>query len=190
VDGATGSTGPQGPTGNGYLSEITSLQQVTSNISLKDGDTVITGKLVVNGLLKVTPITNLGNKALVYSIPTSGQLTGSAFNGINLACSGDGKYVSICASNIVYTSSDYGDTFTSTASDSVIFATAISCHGKYHCTVSTGVPKCCIRMSSDYGVTWVETIIPLTNYNEWLQTVSMSRSGKYIYCGGGGGGDI
>jgi hypothetical protein len=43
-------------------------------------------------------------------------------------------------------------------------------------------------MSSDNGSTWTETIIPNSDYNKWLQTVVISRTGKYIYCGGGGGG--
>jgi hypothetical protein len=186
--GSTGPTGPTGPTGNGYSSEIAALQLLTSNFTVKYETTIFKGNLVIDGSLTLTPMKILGNKTLSYSIPTSGVNMGSAFNGVNMECSRDGKYVSICADGIVYTSSNYGTTFTSTPNDSVTFAVVISSHGKYQCTVSTGVPKCCIRMSSDYGVTWIEKSIPLTSYNVWLQTICMSRSGKYIYCGGGGGG--
>lgn len=44
-------------------------------------------------------------------------------------------------------------------------------------------------MSSDYGVPWVETLSTndgLSN-THWSQTLAISRSGKYVYCGGGGG---
>jgi hypothetical protein len=70
-------------------------------------------------------------------------------SGINFVCSGNGAYVSICGSGCVHTSSDYGASYIYSYHDSVTFATAISATGKYHCSVSTGVPKSYIRMLSD-----------------------------------------
>jgi hypothetical protein len=53
--------------------------------------------------------------------------------------------------------------------------------------VSTGVPKACINVSNNFGVTWTETLVTGSAYDKWLTSVTISPSGKYIYCSGGGG---
>jgi hypothetical protein len=42
-------------------------------------------------------------------------------------------------------------------------------------------------MSNNYGSTWIQNNFTGYTYNKWLASVTISPSGKYIYCGGGGG---
>lgn len=191
LTGITGFTGPTGGTGafsNQYATEITNLQTKTSNLTKSGANLTVNGNLIVNGSLNVLSFKNVGQFVLQYPIPTNGVLFGTSMPGSNMMSSEDGVYVSICASGCVYVSNNSGATFTLKTFDSVIYAIALNVSGKYQCCVSTGLPKCAINVSSDYGVTWVETIVSGASHDKWLTTVSVSKFGKYIYCGGGGGG--
>ena len=188
--GNTGMTGPMGitgPTGDQYVTQINNLQTLTNKFYKTNDTLVLNGDFVDNGtFITFTPIT-IGNKTLEYPVPSNGTLFGSSFTGANMMCSRDGRYVSLCASGCVHVSNNYGKTFTLKIFDSVIYAISMNSTGKYQCCVSTGVPKACINVSNNYGETWTETLVTGSSYNKWLTSVSVSSSGKYIYCSGGGG---
>jgi hypothetical protein len=185
--GMTGPRGITGPTGNLYASQITNLQTLTSKLYKTNDTLVIEGDFVdIGTFITITP-KNIGNKTLNYPVPSNGMLFGTSNLGANMMCSKDGRYVSLCASGCVHVSKDYGKTFSIITFDSVIYAIAVSATGKYQCCVSTGVPKACINVSNDFGVTWTETLVSGSAYDKWLSSVSISPSGKYIYCSGGGG---
>ena len=189
--GNTGMTGPRGetgPKGDLYASQISNLQTLTSKLNKTNDTLVLNGNFVNNGSFITMSPKKIGNKTLEYPVPSNGTLFGSSFTGANMMCSRDGRYLSLCASGCVHVSNDYGKTFTLKTFNSVIYAIAISGTGKYQCCVSTGVPKACINVSNNFGVTWTETLVTGSAYDKWLSSVCISPSGKYIYCSGGGGG--
>lgn len=190
INGYTGMTGPIGYTGprdDSYASQITNLQTLTSKLYKTNDTLVLQGDYIDRGTLMTFTPRKIGNKTLNYPVPSNGTLFGTSNPGANMMCSRDGIYVSLCASGCVFVSNNYGNTFTLKSFDSVLHAISVSATGKYQCCVSTGVPKACIIVSSDFGVTWTETLVTGSAYDKWLSSVSISPSGKYIYCSGGGG---
>ena len=127
---------------------------------------------------------------LRYIVPKSGTLSGITTQGLNMATSYNGQYVTICASGSIYVSTDFGVTSTIKAQIDVIFAVAMSSSGQYQVAVTTGVPTVDIYNSIDFGATWQSNFTAMTgpfSYNQWMQTVSISPNGKYILCGGSNG---
>jgi hypothetical protein len=186
-NGMTGLKGVTGPIGDLYASQITNLQTLTSKFYKTNDTLVLDGDFVEYGTFTTITPKKISNKILNYPVPSSGALLGTSNPGANMMCSGDGRYVSLCASGCVHVSKDYGKTFTLKTFDSVIYAIAVNSTGKYQCCVSTGVPKACINVSNNFGETWTETLVTGSAYDKWLSSVSISSSGKYIYCSGGGG---
>jgi photosystem II stability/assembly factor-like uncharacterized protein len=185
--GSGGMTGDVGPTGSEYSPQISDLQTLTSTLSLTGSTTYKNGVMSINGGFDVSPPQFRQGVPLNYPVPTDGVNFGSSYQGLNISASRDGKYVTTCAQGVIKVSSNYGESFV-VASFSVSFhAVAVSATGQYQCCISTGVPQCTIFMSSNYGTSWVQTNLATSAYNKWYGSVSISPSGKYVYCGGGGG---
>ena len=185
--GCKGPTGCVGPTGYTYKKEILNLETKTTHISRGVGlSTHISGNLSVNGEISCIKNYIISRKKLMYPIPDHVESTENNITGLNICCSYNGQYVSICASGCIYVSNDYGISFTNNVIDCVGYAIAMCFSGKYQCCVSTGVPQFCILCSSDYGIMWTKTYVASSSLNKWTQTVSLSPNGQYIYCGCGG----
>jgi len=122
----------------------------------------------------------------------SGTINFDAVSGLyeffNDAClSADGQYqllAEISGSSKMYSSSNYGSTFTQVGSVGVWWACAMSATGKYQMGVSQ---YDAISNSSDFGATWINTSFGSNSFNDCC----MSATGQYqiAICNGGGSPD-
>ena len=146
----------------------------------------LSGDFTVLGDIFTHTVSSLPTYSFTYTVPVSNTgLIGLDTQGVNLATSSSGQYVSICADGIIRVSNDFGVTFTTSTFDSIVFSIAMSHSGKYQCAGTTGIPKSVILVSQNYGVTWVEIALGTGyNYKRWIQTVCVSPNGAYMACGG------
>jgi hypothetical protein len=104
-----------------------------------------------------------------------------------IACSQRGQYVSFCASGGIYSSSDYGATFTTNSINYIFTSIAISTTGQYQVCTSCGYNwGCVIYMSNDFGATWTLRRNLGPNWGRFIEKVVISSSGQYIFCSGSG----
>lgn len=108
------------------------------------------------------------------------EMTGSGSRNFwSMACSSDGRYQNTTVySGNIYTSADYGATWTSRDSSRTWRDSAISADGKYQTAV---VGSGYVYTSSDYGVTWTQRD---SSRNWWA--VMLSASGQYQIATAGG----
>jgi hypothetical protein len=124
---------------------------------------------------------NRKTRAIIVSNPTVSspynlEYFAPAFQ-TTIACSQRGQYVSFCASGGIYSSSDYGATFSSIA---------VSTTGQYQACTSCGYGNgCVIYMSDNYGVTWNLRRNIGPNNGRYIEQVVISSTGQYVYCAGG-----
>lgn len=128
--------------------------------------------------------TFLTTKSVTFSTPTAN----TNIPGYYIACNSTGQYVTFVADSVIYVSTNYGSSFTSTAVSNYMYAVTMSSSGQYQLAVSTGVPASGIYVSSNYGSTWTLKLTSTTlNAGRWFQSVCMDSTGQYMYCSGGGG---
>jgi hypothetical protein len=153
-----------------------------------NGNVGIVKDLTVSGKILNYNMTTIQELSLTYIVPKSGTLLGLTSQGLNMATSSNGQYVSICASGCIQVSKDFGVTFIKNTFPEVVFALAMSSSGGYQVAVTTGVPAAIIYVSYDFGLTWEATPIGATSsYNKWMHTVAVSPNGKYTICAGSNG---
>lgn len=180
IVGPTGCVGLRGPTGSTYESEILNLLNKTTQLTKGcDSSTTITGKLTVNGDIEYVK-NNIINHLELINYPIRSTIVTM---GLNITCSGNGQYLSICSSGCIYVSKDYGTSFTYVVVDFMGYAISMSYTGQHQCCISTDIPESYILNSNDYGVSWSTTRIASSPLDKRTQTVSISPNGQYIYCG-------
>ena len=208
--GSTGSTGFTGPAGATFATEIATLQsktqltQSTSTATTINGSIDIKYDMTVNGVIYNNTLTIINDLILEYPPPQNGTIIGTNRQGLNMATSGTGQFVTICSNDSIYVSKNYGNYFTlvnasnfknvENSSTKVFYAVAMSTTGQYQvatttATTGTGTTlnPSLIYNSSDYGVTWYENrlLTNSTDYNKFMETIAISPDGNYIIaCGG------
>lgn len=186
-------------TGNGVLTsnngEITKIDHITATELSEE----LQNKLNSIDTLQNT-VDNLGSGLTLDSVvPVINNMTSSSIsnfakqwynavnntsnpNIINIACSGDGKYIFVCPWSVgtAQFSSDYGETWSTPSNVSAnIWSCAMNLDGKYIVLADNNNYK----VSTDYGVTFT---IPSTRPFS-LQQAALSATGKYIACACSGG---
>jgi hypothetical protein len=140
---------------------------------------------------RATTLNNKKTRAIVVSNPTvttpyNLEYFAPSFQN-TIACSQRGQYVSFCASGGIYSSSDYGYTFTTNIFNYIFTSIAISTTGQHQVCTSCGYNwGCVIYMSNDYGATWTLRRNLGPNWGRFIEKVVISSSGQYIFCSGGG----
>jgi hypothetical protein len=123
---------------------------------------------------------------MTFTLNTNGY--SGAPLGNYIACSSDGKYVTIACDLAIYVSSNYGVSFTKNTFTDYMYAVAVSSTGQYQLVVTNGNNNIGYYKSSNYGTSWTNfNAFNGPNLGRFLQCVCMSSNGKYQYIGGGGG---
>ena len=172
------------------------LQNKISSIDTINGE-LLTIQNDISGIENT--IANLGGGLTLDSIiPVINDITSRSINNfsqqwytavnagtpniINIACSGDGKYIFVCPWSIgtAQFSTDYGETWATPSGVSAnIWSCAMNLDGKYIVLADNNN----YRVSTDYGVSFtIPTSRPFS-----LQQASLSATGKYIACACSGG---
>lgn len=120
------------------------------------------------------------------SVKTTLNLEYSPSSQTTIANSGRGDYVSFCASGGIYSSSNYGSTFSFNSLNFVFTSIAMSSSGQYQVCVSSGLPSCVIYMSDTYGVSWVLRRNLGANANRFTEQAVISSTGQFIFVAGSG----
>lgn len=134
---------------------------------------------------------NKRKNAIVVSNPTVSppynlQYFAPAFQN-TIACSVRGQYVSFCCSGNIYSSSDYGATFTTNILNYIFTSIDISTSGQYQVCTSCGYENgCVIYMSSDYGASWTLRRNIGPNWGRFIEQCVISSNGQYVWGSGGG----
>lgn len=133
---------------------------------------------------------NKKNNAIVVSNPTVSppynlEYFPPSFQ-TTIASNVKGNYVSFCASGGIYSSSDYGATFTPNMLNYIFTSIAISTSGQYQCASSVGYGTGSgIFMSDTYGATWTLRRFIGPNNGRYIEQIVISQNAQYIYCAGG-----
>jgi photosystem II stability/assembly factor-like uncharacterized protein len=156
---------------------ITSIETTIENLGSGGGGGGLTLENIVPVIKDTTTsyISNFGKQW--YTAANAGTP-----NIINIATSGDGKYIFVCPWSVgsAQFSTDYGETWTTPLGVSAnIWSCAMNLDGKYIILADNNNYK----VSTNYGVSFT---IP-TNRPFSLQQASLSATGKYIACACSGG---
>jgi hypothetical protein len=178
----TGPTGPTrisnitGPTGSEFATEINKLMNVTSLLTKSVNTNTFTKNLEVTDDLNLCEFNIIENYTLLYST--------TFLQGLNIACSSTGQYVSVCSSGCIYVSSDYGNSFLLLNFPNYNnVAICMSSTGQYQCVVSHSSTSVA-QVSNNYGLFWTPVTLTATNTSSYFLTCSISPSGRYIFLAG------
>ena len=167
-------------TGNATIGNI--LGNPLGNVNI-NANLAINGNTTISGNINIlqTP-TTLSTFTLTYP-NTYGEPLGQS-----IASSSNGVYISVCASGVIFCSSNSGTSFTQNTFPSGIYSIAMTPTGQYQLAISTGVPSSNIYVSSDYGASWVNrSIFSTNNAGRWTESLCINTTGQYMFVGGGGG---
>jgi hypothetical protein len=168
-----------------HTSQLTLLQTATTNqtfsngiINFNDSLNISGGITFGDGTVQITASNPISS--CFYANNWTAVSGTSATNWTAISISSDGKYQTawVSTSGYIYTSSDYGVTFSSVTGPGLLpwMVGAISKNGKYQLA---GLNTTGVYMSNDYGVTWTATSNSLLlTYTRW-RCCAINSNGQY-----------
>jgi hypothetical protein len=94
-------------------------------------------------------IRNCTTKLLPTVLTSISTLNPASELGKTIACSNDGKYMSVCASGVILSTTNYGASFTQTTFTNLNHAIGMNATGQYQVSITTGNPACVIYLSTN-----------------------------------------
>jgi len=174
---------------NGYYYDVSSA--TTNTVTLKQNllSSLISGQIVLvqNVNLVSTDTGKYTTGYLQSRISNYPQYSNSQV----IACSKNGKYITIVSVNKIFVSSNFGSSFTSTDTSYNMVAVAMNSSGQYQIACSDNMPGCYTFYSTNYGVNWNSFVTSLSpgNMGRYNNSCSVSSTGQYMisYAGGTSG---
>ena len=157
-----------------------------------NGDSIFGGNAIISNALTVYDKVIIGGQISLLNTYTI-SFIGNTYNNtscLNLSTSSSGKYVSFCALNKIYSSSDFGKTMTLSLNGDSMSCISMNSTGKYQVATSiytSSTTNSNVYTSNDYDVTFIlRSTITANNFGRFIEGSSIDETGQYILLSGCG----